>query len=172
MNRLLYVKIGCYAHRMNIYLGHTLAWFAMLLVIVMVLNVISRYLFAVNLIWLQELVRFIHVFLFMGCAGYTLGQNDHVRVDIFYASMRPYVKAWIQLVGALFIILPTALVIIWVSQDFVLRSWAIYESSSEYNGMPGIFILKSMIFVFAISLILESISITAQSIEAIREQRI
>ena len=36
---------------------------------------------------MQELVRFLYAGVFMICAAYTLVENAHVRVDIFYSKL-------------------------------------------------------------------------------------
>jgi TRAP-type mannitol/chloroaromatic compound transport system permease small subunit len=90
--------------------------------------------------------------------AYTLKQNGHVRVDIFYNSMGEKGQAWVNFLGTLFLLLPTCSFILWVSWDYVAVSWAILESSRETGGIPAIFLLKTLIPAMAIMMILQGIS--------------
>ena len=59
-----------------------------------------------------------------------------MRVDVFYASASPRVKAWIDLLGVLLLLLPLCAAIVWFSWPYVARSWAILERSRETSGLP------------------------------------
>ena len=66
---------------------HLGRFFSLLLPIIIVLNVLivlSRYVFGVGLVAFQELVLYLHAIIFLGCAGWVLLKDEHVRVDIFY----------------------------------------------------------------------------------------
>ena len=69
------------------------------MVLVTFVVVVMRYVFDAGLIWLQESVVWMHAFVFMMGAAYTLQQENHVRVDIFYQEMSASRKAWIDLLG-------------------------------------------------------------------------
>jgi TRAP-type mannitol/chloroaromatic compound transport system permease small subunit len=131
--------------------------------IVMAATVIERYLFQVNFTWQQELTRYFHAILFLGAAGYTLLQDEHVRVDVFYQRAKRKTRAWINLLGTIFFLFPVCIAIIWFSNDFIVTSWLLLESSPEYQGLPGMFILKSFIWIFCGLLILQGISTICRS---------
>ena len=67
----------------NSVIGRTTAWLALIMVLVQFVVVMMRYVFGVGSIMMQESVIYMHAFLFMLGAGYTLLQGGHVRVDIF-----------------------------------------------------------------------------------------
>ena len=52
--------------------------------LLMIVIIVARYFFGIGLTGLQELVMYIHAFVFLGCAGYVFSKDEHVRVDIFY----------------------------------------------------------------------------------------
>ncbi|SVD43292.1 uncharacterized protein METZ01_LOCUS396146, partial [marine metagenome] len=73
--------------QINDLLGRWISSLTLLMVLVTVVIVVLRYGFSIGFIWMQESVRFMHGFVFLLCAAYTLLHNGHVRVDIFYAKM-------------------------------------------------------------------------------------
>jgi TRAP-type mannitol/chloroaromatic compound transport system permease small subunit len=99
----------------------------------------------------------------MGAAAWTLQQGGHVRVDIFYADASPRRRAVVDLLGALVLLLPFCGVLIWFALPYVGRSWAILERSREASGLPLVFLLKTLIPVFAVLLGLQG---AAQAIRA------
>ena len=74
--------------------------------------------------------------MFMLGAAYTLQQEEHVRVDIFYRSMQRDVAAWVDLLGVAVFLLPLCAFLAWKSFDFVALSWSIEEASRESGGLP------------------------------------
>jgi TRAP-type mannitol/chloroaromatic compound transport system permease small subunit len=133
------------------------------MVIVQVAVVLMRYVLGLGSIWLQEGILYAHASLFMLAAAWTLQQGGHVRVDIFYADASPRWKALVDLVGAIVFLLPLAFALIVLSAPYVLRSWAILERSREASGLPLVFLLKTLIPVFALLLGLQG---TSQAIRA------
>ncbi len=59
-----------------------------------------------GLIWLQESVIWMHAVVFMMGAAYTLQQEDHVRVDVFYRAMSDRRRAWVDLRGVIIFLWP------------------------------------------------------------------
>jgi TRAP-type mannitol/chloroaromatic compound transport system permease small subunit len=125
--------------------------------------VLLRYVLGLGSIWLQESVLYAHAALFLLAAAWTLNEGGHVRVDVFYAGASPRAKAWVDLVGTLLLLLPFCLAILWFSLPYVERSWAILERSRESSGLPLVFLLKTLIPVFALLLALQGV---AQAIRA------
>ena len=99
--------------------------------------------------------------------AYTMQQDAHVRVDIFYAQFSKPVKAWVDLFGAVFLLLPFMLFISWISWQYVANSWSVLEGSREAGGLPGVFLLKSLIPVMAFLLSLQAFTQIARNIETI-----
>jgi TRAP-type mannitol/chloroaromatic compound transport system permease small subunit len=150
--------------RLNAFVGHALAWLALAAVVLCFTVVVQRYAFATTHLWLQDLYVWVSGAMFMGVAGYALLVDAHVRVDIFYrpASLRR--KALLDLIGVVLFLLPfCAVVWIWGS-DYVFRSWALREESANPGGMPGLYILKTFILVFAVLVGLQGLAMAARSI--------
>lgn len=149
--------------RLTSALGRAAAWLALVVVLLQFALVVARYLFGLGSVWLTETVIYAHAALFMLAAAWTLHVGGHVRVDIFYADASAHTKALIDLVGALFLLLPFMVVLIWLSIPYAARSWSILEHSQEASGLPVVFVLKTLIPLFALLMALQGI---AQAIRA------
>jgi TRAP-type mannitol/chloroaromatic compound transport system permease small subunit len=142
----------------NEFLGGAVSWLSLLMVLVTFIIVVLRYAFDLGWIWLQESVTFMHAALFLIGAAYTLKHEGHVRVDIFYRKFTPRTRAWVDLGGALFLLLPVCLFIFSVSWGYVAQSWELNEGSREAGGLDGVYLLKSLMLVMAGLLVLQGLS--------------
>ena len=141
------------------------------MVLVTFLVVVMRYVFDAGFIWLQESVVWMHAAVFMLGAAYTLKHQGHVRVDIFYQKMGPRSRAWVDLLGTLLLLFPVCGFIFWVGWEYVLNSWDVLEGSREAGGLPGVFLLKSLILLLPLTLGLQGIATMLRSILLLRNQR-
>ena len=102
---------------------------------------------------------YLHAIIFLGCAGWVLLKDEHVRVDIFYRDQSNKKKDLVNFIGIVFFLLPSVFVIGWYSIDFIVISWSIGESSTEPGGLPYVYIQKSFILLFPVLLFLASIKL-------------
>ncbi len=144
--------------------GRAVSWLTLLMVIVTFAVVVLRYLFDTGWIAVQESITYMHAAVFLIGAAYTLQQDAHVRVDIFYSRFNEQTRAWVDLCGALFMLMPFMFFIAWMSWEYVISSWNVLEGSREAGGLPGVFLLKSLMLVMAGLLMLQA---GAQVIRAI-----
>ncbi len=149
--------------RVTTTLGRVSAWLVLGIVTLQFALVVARYIFGLGSIWLTEAVIYGHAALFLLASAWTLREGGHVRVDIFYADAPPRARALVDLFGALLLLLPFALVLLWLAAPYAARSWAIFERSQESSGLPLVFALKTLIPVFALLMALQGI---AQAIRA------
>jgi TRAP-type mannitol/chloroaromatic compound transport system permease small subunit len=150
--------------RLTTAIGRAVAWLALAIVLLQFALVVGRYVFGFGSIWLSETVIYFHATLFMLAAAWTLHVGGHVRVDVFYAEASPRTQALVDLIGALIWLLPFALVLVWLSVPYAARSWAILERSQETSGLPFVYLLKTVIPLFAVLMALQGI---AQAIRAL-----
>jgi TRAP-type mannitol/chloroaromatic compound transport system permease small subunit len=146
-------------------IGRAVAWLALVIVLLQFALVLARYVLGFGSIWLTETVIYAHATLFMLAAAWTLQAGGHVRVDVFYADAGPRARALIDLLGALLLLLPFVLVLVWLSVPFATRSWAVLERSQETSGLPLLFLLKTIIPLFAVLMALQGV---AQVLRAVR----
>lgn len=150
--------------RINEAVGRAVSWLTLAMVLVTFAVVILRYVFSLGWVWMQESYVWLHGIVFMVAAGYTLLHNGHVRVDIFYRPGTPRYRAIIDLCGALFLLTPVIYIVMAGSWDYVVKSWQGLEESREAGGLPGLFLLKSMLWVFCVLLAAQGLSLAARSI--------
>jgi TRAP-type mannitol/chloroaromatic compound transport system permease small subunit len=158
MSPRLLRRLADHIDRLSAAIGRTVAWCLLFMVLAEFTLVLMRYVLGVGSIWLQESVIYAHGALFMLAAAWTLAADAHVRVDIFYADATPRTKAIVDLLGALLLLLPFALAVVFLSVPYVARSWALFEGSRETSGLPALFLLKTLIPVFAVLLALQGIA--------------
>lgn len=138
--------------------GRFTAWLALGVVLVTFTVVVLRYGFSIGSIALQESILYLHSSLFLLGAAYTLKHDAHVRVDIFYREFSPQRKAWADLFGSVFLLIPICVFLLWVSRDYVANSWALREGSGEAGGLEYVYLLKTLIPVSITLLMLQGIS--------------
>lgn len=144
--------------------GKALAWLALAMVLVQFAVVLARYVFGVGNLWAQESIVYMHGFLFMLAAAYTLSADGHVRVDIFYRGSGPRAKALVNLFGALVFLIPVSVLIVAISWGYVAGSWRIFEGSREASGIQGVFLLKTAIPLFGAMLALQGVVMVLRSL--------
>jgi TRAP-type mannitol/chloroaromatic compound transport system permease small subunit len=144
-------------------IGRAATWCSLYIVLAEFAVVVMRYAFGVGSIRLQESVLYAHAALFMLAAAWTLQVGGHVRVDIFYAQASPRRRAVIDLIGAVIFLFPFAIAVAALSLPYVERSWVILEGSRETSGLPFVYLLKTLIPLFALLIGLQGI---AQAIRA------
>jgi TRAP-type mannitol/chloroaromatic compound transport system permease small subunit len=149
--------------RLNTAVGRAVAWLALAIVLGQFALVVARYVFGFGSIWMTEAVLYAHATLFMLTAAWTLRVGGHVRVDIFYADAGARTRALVDFFGALLLLLPFTLVVLLFAVPYAARSWSILERSQEIGGLPLVFLLKTLIPLFAVLLGLQGI---AQGIRA------
>ena len=156
--------------RLSIQIGKASAWLTLFMVLVTFVIVVMRYVFDAGLIWLQESVVWMHAFVFMVGAAYTLQAEEHVRVDIFYRNMSPGRRAWVDLLGVVVFLLPLCLFLGFKAWDFVAVSWRLQEASRESGGLPYPLIpmLKSILLLMPLTLGLQGISLFMRSLKSLR----
>ena len=137
--------------------GRAVAWLTLGMVLVTFAVVVLRYAFDLGWIALQESITYQHALVFLIGAAYTLKHDGHVRVDIFYQSFGPRMRAAVDLAGALLFLLPVCGFVAWVSWDYVAMSWGLKEGSRDAGGLPYVYLLKGSILVMAALLILQGV---------------
>ena len=150
--------------------GQFTAWLTLLMVVVTFVIVVMRYVFDAGPIWMQESVVWMHAFVCMIGAAYTLQRDEHVRVDIFYREMSARGRAWIDLLGVLVFLLPLCIFLALKAWDFVAFSWALAETSRESGGLPYPLLpmLKTVLILMPAAVGLQGMSLALKSLAIIR----
>jgi TRAP-type mannitol/chloroaromatic compound transport system permease small subunit len=157
--------------RLTTLVGRAVAWLALVIVLLQFALVVARYAFGLGSIWLTETVIYANAALFLLASAWTLRVGGHVRVDVFYAHASKRAQAIVDLIGALALLLPFALVLIWLSVPYVARAWAVLERSQEASGLPLVFVLKSFIPLFAMLMGLQGAAQAVRAFHKLAGQR-
>jgi len=158
-----------FVNKLNSTIGKYTSWLTTALVLVVVFDVITRYVFNESSVAIQELEWHLFAILFLMGAAYTLQNDDHVRVDLFYSKFNAKQKAWLNIVGTILFLIPFSLLIIYASQNYVYSSFALNESSPDPGGLPARYILKAFIPLSFTFLLLQGFSLLFKSILEIKD---
>lgn len=150
-------------------LGHLLErliaptrWLALVMVITTFAIVLLRYALETGSVAMQELVMYLHGLLFLLAIPSGVANNSHVRVDILYSRLSERVQQRLDLAGHMIFLLPVAGFMFFISLPYVASSWSILEGSSEVGGLPGIFLLKTLLPLCALCLFIQGLAAIAQ----------
>lgn len=132
--------------------------FFYIMFITVIINIVLRYLFNINFIFLQELVMYMHAFIFLFGISLCLKEDAHVRIDIFSSKLEIGYRNLIEQIGLIIFIVPFCLFVIYESSSMIIRSWVMLESSSEPGGLPIVFILKTSIYIFSFLILLQAVN--------------
>ena len=135
-------------------LGRFISLMIPVIVILMIVIIVARYFLGIGLTGIQELVMYIHALIFLGCAGYVQYKDEHVRVDIFYRDATNKYKNKVNLMLGILFLIPMVFVIGYFSIGLVEMSWKIKEISTEAGGLNYVYIQKTLILLFPLSLLL------------------
>ena len=139
-------------------IGRAVSWLTLVMVLVTFLVVVLRYVFNLGWIWLQESVTYMHALVFMLGAAYTLGEDEHVRVDILYNRFSERGRAWVNCLGILLLLVPFCGLILFTSWDYVASAWSVHEGSPQAGGLAGVYLLKTVILVMPVLLLLQGLA--------------
>lgn len=148
--------------------GRAITWLVFAMALVQFAVVILRYVFGLNFIAMQESVTYMHGAVFLLAAGYALLTDDHVRVDIFYREAPPRRKALVDLIGVYLFLFPFCLLILWTAAPYVAQAWSVREGSTEQSGIQGVFLLKTLIPMFAVLLAMAGFVAAARAAQMLK----
>lgn len=158
---------------LNTAIGRLTAWLTLTMVVVTLVVVVLRYVLDMGFIWLQEGLTWMHAAVFMLGAAYTLRQDEHVRVDIFYRGMSPARRAWVNILGVVIFVLPLGVFLFVESLPYVQAAWRMKEVSRDSGGLPypAIPLMKSMLLAMPLLVSLQGLSLLLQSVTTLRGER-
>lgn len=157
---------------LNEKVGRMTAWLVLAMVLLICYDVSMRYLFHQGSVALQELEWHLFALIFLLGAAYTYKHNDHVRVDILYQSsyLTDKHRAWINILGILFFLLPFCILVLFTSWPFVENAFYYNEGSPDPGGLPYRYLLKASILIAFALLVLQGIAELFRNILQLTEQ--
>ena len=120
---------------LNERIGHLSYWLILVAVMVSTANALMRYTFSIaSNAWL-ELQWYLFSAVFLFCAGYALLHNQHVRIDVISGHLSKRARAWIDLLGTVFFLMPMAIAIMWMSWPVFVDAYVRHEVSTNAGGL-------------------------------------
>ena len=151
-------KISQFFDSISSFIGKCTSYLILFMVVITFAVVVLRYVFNLGWIWLQETITYTHAVFFMATVSYTLLEDEHVRVDIFYQKFSEKKKAICNLLGILILLFPTIFILFYYSKNYVISSWEVLEASYEAGGLAFVYLLKSFLILYCLLLFLQGIS--------------
>lgn len=149
-------------------------WLALLIVLAELAIVITRFIFSYEQAFMGDLVRFWYAALFLFASAYTLLQEGHVRVDIFYSGMRGSRKGFVNSFGAVFFGMTLCWTIIVIGlggkSSIIYGPLANFEVSQSGFGMYTKYWMAGFLGVFAITMLLQFVAQFLESVADARQQ--
>jgi TRAP-type mannitol/chloroaromatic compound transport system permease small subunit len=142
---------------LNERVGRIAIWLILLCTAISAGNAVARYGFNLSSNAFLEIQWYLYTLVFLGAAGYTLKANAHVRIDLVSGRLNPRTRAWIDVFGTLFMLLPVCIIICWFGWNDAMQSYRIGEISADAGGLPRWPIKFVIPFAFAL-LILQGIA--------------
>lgn len=139
------IKVSDGLNRFVSAIGKLAAWLAIPLMLVIIFDVVTRRFFVLGSTKLQELEWHLHAVLFLLCFAFAYVKDSHVRIELLRESFSGRTRAWIEIFGMLFFLLPYCYVILYFGYDFVVRSYLSHEVSSALTGLTHRWIIKSFV---------------------------
>ena len=142
-------------------LGFT--WLALMIVCAELIIVITRFVFSYEQSFMGDLVRYWYAALFLFASAYTLFEDGHVRVDVFYTNLKDKTKSFVNAAGSIFLGISTCNAILFVGfngKQSIINS-PILNFEITQTGSVGMFVkyqLAAFLGVFAISMLVQFIS--------------
>ena len=162
-------RIGDAIDGFSEFCGRAVSWLVLAMVLLVGYDVTMRYLFRSGSIALQELEWHIFSVIFLAGAAYTLKHDAHVRLDLVYQSRRltDRHRAWINLLGDIFFLIPFCVLIIVSVWPFLYQSYLYSEGSPDPGGLPYRWLLKAVIPLSFAMLIVQGIGNACRNIARI-----
>ena len=131
--------------RLVVAVGRLSSWLWIGVLVVVLINVFSRYVLSQGSIALEELSWHLFGTATMLTLGYAVVRDDHVRVDVLKEKFPPRVQAFIELLGIALLALPVIYLMVEVLVPYAWKAWIYEERSQAPSGLPYRFIFKSML---------------------------
>ena len=149
-------------------------WLALLVVMAELMIVITRFIFSYEQAFMGDLVRFWYAALFLFASAYTLVEEGHVRVDVFYAGFKTKTKGFVNAIGTLFLGITLCWTILLVGMGnkaaIIYSPLANYEVTQSGFGMYVKYLMAGFLAVFAVTMLIQFVSYLMEAVADYFEQ--
>jgi TRAP-type mannitol/chloroaromatic compound transport system permease small subunit len=120
---------------LNTLVGKYVIWLILASTIISGINAIVRKVFSVSSNAYLEVQWYLFAASFLLAAGFTLLQNEHVRIDVVSSRLSKRSQMWIDVIGFTFFLTPMCLAILYFGTPFFIRGLQSGEVSSNAGGL-------------------------------------
>lgn len=129
-----------------------------ILVLVIVIQVVARYVFGAGSIMMEELQWHLYAIGFILGIAFTELRERNVRIDVLAEHFKPRTRLYIELFGLLCLLLPFTLFVIWFAIPFFWSSYQLNEVSAAPGGLPYRWVVKAFLVTGFLLLALIAVS--------------
>ena len=158
--------------KITLKVGTNISWLVFFMTLIAFCVAFLRYFFNVGFVWMQELYIWMHGLVFLLAAAYTLQEDKHVRVDIFYRKFSEKKKAYINIFFSILFIIPFILIVSKYSMPYILKSWISLEKSREAGGLNFLYIYKTSIILFCFFLFIQTIALILRCVLVVNNKEV
>ncbi|MDI3337707.1 TRAP transporter small permease subunit [Defluviimonas aestuarii] len=132
-------------------IGEAFSWLWLALLVVIIANVVLRYVFSQGMIELEELQWYLYAAAWLVGLSYTFLSDGHVRVDVLHDRLSLKARMWLELIGLTAFFLPFVCFVLYYGMPFVELSWRTGETSTSANGLGARWLIKGcLLFSFGL----------------------
>ena len=153
----------------------SVVWLSLLIVVAEFQIVVTRFIFSYEQAFMGDLVRFWYASLFLLASAYSLVDEGHVRVDVFYARFSERRRAWTNAVGSVVLGIPLCWVILtmglWTKGSSLASPMLNFEISQSGFGMYVKYLMAGLLIIFALSMAAQFAAYFLESVAVLRRTR-
>jgi TRAP-type mannitol/chloroaromatic compound transport system permease small subunit len=151
-----------------VWIGETSSWIWSILILLIVYQVVQRYVFGLGSIKMEEMQWHLYAVGFMLALPFTEIRERHVRIDVLAEHWPLRARLWVECIGITAFLIPFAIFVAWWSVPYVLHSWQVNEISSAPDGLPYRYVLKGFLVLTFILLAAAGVSRLSRVVAALR----
>lgn len=157
-------KIASLIDAFNGFIGRTASWAVLPIALVAFAVVAMRYTMGTGFPWLQESYIWLHGAAVLLASSWVLQKGGHVRVELLYRDASAKARAWLDIIGVVFLLMPMMGFLFWWSLPLVQRSWRLMERSPSNDGLTFVYLLKTVIPVFCVLIMLQGVAMLLRNV--------
>ncbi len=121
--------------RLNTWLSKYVIWLILIATLVSAINALVRKIFNTSSNAFLEVQWYFFAASFLLAAGYTLLNNEHVKIDVVYSRFSRRTQTQIDIFGFAVFLLPMCSAILWFAVPFFVKGYVSNEMSSNAGGL-------------------------------------
>jgi TRAP-type mannitol/chloroaromatic compound transport system permease small subunit len=157
-------KLASLIDAFNGFIGRLASWAVLPIALVAFAVVAMRYVLGTGYPWLQETYIWLHGAAVLLASAWVLQKDGHVRVELLYRGASARTRAWLDIFGVVFLLMPTMGFLFWWSLPLVERSWRLMERSPTNDGLTFVYLMKTVIPVFCVLVMLQGLAMLLRNV--------